>query len=189
MSELTTNSVSNPAKRVFEEIRRGSEIILVKVNPKDYTSVLTETLKLLTSMYDGVYIALNKPTTSIIKHFERENVNVERLVFIDCITAQFGQPEEIDNCIFLESPNPVQIAVYVERAVEMLKSNIRFVYMDSLSTISLYKSPETLIKFMRQLTGRLRIVGVIGVFFVINGEIETPYLAQISLMCDSIIEG
>ncbi|AKG91463.1 hypothetical protein GAH_01232 [Geoglobus ahangari] len=183
------SSTTSLGKRVFEEISRGNEVILIKTPVRSYFNVVYDVLRFLTSVSEGIYVSLSKPCFSIKKQLEREGVNVNRLIFVDCATKPFtGTVPSEGACVFIESPNPVQIAVYVEKAMNMVNSDLRFVYMDSLSTISLYKSPETLIKFMRQLTGRIRLKGFKAIIVVVENEIEPPYLAQLSLMCDSVIE-
>ncbi|WP_457590256.1 DUF7504 family protein [Geoglobus sp.] len=183
------SSTTNLGRKILEEIGKGNEIILVKTTVTLYFSAVSEILRLLTSISKGIYVSLTKPCPSIKKQLERDGVHVDNLIFVDCATRQFsGDIASDDGCMFIESPNPVQIAVYVERAMDMVDSELRFVYMDSLSTIALYKSPETLLKFMRQLTGRIRLKGFKGIIIVVENEIDPPYLAQLSLMCDSVVE-
>lgn len=189
MSESATSSTTNLGRRVLDEIGKGSEIILIKTSVTWYFSAVSEILKLLTSISKGIYVSLSKPCSSIKKQLERDGVNVNNLIFVDCATKQFcGNIIDDGGCMFIESPNPVQIAVYVERAMDLIDSELKFVYMDSLSTVALYKSAETLLKFMRQLTGRIRLRGFRGIILVVESEIDPPYLAQLSLMCDSVIE-
>lgn len=93
-----------------------------------------------------------------------------------------------DRCIYLNSPDPVLLQVSIERAMDLVSSENRFIYLDSLSTISLYKSFETLIKFLRHITGKIRLRGFVGTIFTIEKEMDESYFSQISLMCDEIIE-
>jgi hypothetical protein len=80
----------------------------------------------------------------------------------------------------------MQIAI--EQAMDMISAENRFIYIDSLSTISLYKSFETLLKFIRYITGKIRIKGFIGTIFSIEKEIDESYYSQIALMVDEVIE-
>ena len=189
MSGSATSSTTNLGKRIFDELSRGNEVILVRSSVTSYFTAVSEILRLLTSISKGIYVSLSKPCPSIKRQLERDGVNVRNIIFVDCATRQFSsETVESGGCMFIESPNPVQIAVYVERAMDMVDSELKFVYMDSLSTIALYKSPETLLKFMRQLTGRIRAKGFKGIIVVVENEIEPPYFAQLSLMCDSVVE-
>ncbi len=189
MSELTTNSISNLIEKLDESIERGAEIIMVKVSSKDYVKVGIEIIRHFTSIAEGIYITLNKPYFSLKKTFEKEGIDISKLIFIDCLTRQLGGEEiDVDRCLYLNSPDPVLLQVAIERGMDHIVSENRFIYLDSLSTISLYKSFESLVKFLRHITGKIRLRGFIGTIFTIEKEMNESYYSQISLLCDAIIE-
>jgi hypothetical protein len=184
------NSNSNLISRLNDALERGAEILLIKVDSKSYVRANLEVLKYFTSIAEGgIYIALNKPYFSLKKNLTKGGVDVSKLIFIDCLTRQLGGEEvDRDRCIYLNSPDPVLLQVSIERAMDLVSSENRFIYLDSLSTISLYKSFETLIKFLRHITGKIRLRGFVGTIFTIEKEMDESYFSQISLMCDEIIE-
>ncbi len=180
---------TNAVELIKEAIDSGAEIVLVKVDSKKYVKVSIEIVKYFTEMAEGIYVTLNKPYFSLKKLFIKEGIDLSKLVFIDCITLQLGgEMIDEDKCFYLNSPDPVQLQVTIERAMHLVTADNRFIYMDSLSTISLYKSFETLIKFLRHLTGKIRLRGFVGTIFTIEKEMNESYYSQISLMCDEIIE-
>lgn len=184
---MTTN-LSLP-ERIKEAIDNGAEIILVKVDAKSYVKVSLEIIKFFSSFAEGVYVTLNKPYFSLKKMLGKEGVDLNKLYFIDSITMQVGgEVIDEDRCFYLNSPDPVQLQVTIERAMDLITSDNRFIYIDSLSTISLYKSFETLIKFLRHITGKIRLRGFIGTIFTLEKEMDETYYSQITLMCDEVIE-
>lgn len=189
MSGSTTNSTTSLVERIDEALERGAQIILVKVDSKNYVRVSVEIVRHFTSIAEGIYVTLNKPYFSLRRTFQKEGIDLDRLIFIDCLTRQLGGEEiEPERCFYLNSPDPVQLQVSIERAMDMITSESRFIYMDSLSTISLYKSFETLIKFLRHITGKIRLRGFVGTIFTIEKEMDESYYSQIFLMCDEVIE-
>jgi hypothetical protein len=123
------------------------------------------------------------------KLLEKEGVDYSRIIFIDSITRQLGGEEiDIERCIYLNSPDPTLIQMAIEQTMDRIFSENRFIYIDSLSTISLYKSFETLLKFIRYITGKIRIKGFIGTIFSVEKEINESYYSQIALMVDEVIE-
>jgi hypothetical protein len=176
-------------KRIDEALNRGAEIILIKVSAKNYVRVSVEILKHFSQIAEGIVVTLNKPYFSLRKMLEKEGVNVDSLYFIDCITRQLGG-EEIDpeRCYYLNTPDPTQLQIAIDRMMDNITADNRFIYIDSLSTISLYRSFESLIKFLRHLTGKIRIKGFVGTMFTLEKEMDESYYSQISLMCDEIIE-
>ncbi|MDW7989735.1 MAG: hypothetical protein RMH75_03580 [Archaeoglobaceae archaeon] len=170
-------------------MENGAEIILVKLDAKNYVRISIEILKFLSSFAEGIYVTLNKPHFSLKKLLGKEGIDLRKLYFIDSITMQVGG-EIIDEerCFYLNSPDPVQLQIAIERAMDLISSENRFIYIDSLSTISLYKSFETLIKFLRHITGKIRLRGFIGTIFTLEREMDEVYYSQITLMCDEVIE-
>ena len=175
--------------RIREALDRGAEIILVKVDSRMYFRVSVDIVKYFSEIAEGIYITLNKPYFSLKKSLMKEGVKIENIYFIDCITRQLGGEEvDTDRCVYLNSPDPVQLQVNIERVMDLITSDNRFIYLDSLSTISLYKSFETLIKFLRHLTGKMRLRGFVGTIFTLEKEMDESFYSQITLMCDEVIE-
>ncbi len=184
---MTTNT--STVELIKEAIDRGAEIVLVKVDSKKYVKTSLEIVKYFTEVAEGIFVTLNRPYFSLKKMLLKEGVDLSKLYFIDCITLQLGG-EVIDEerCFYLTSPDPVQLQVTIERAMDLVTAENRFIYLDSLSTISLYKSFETLVKFLRHLTGKMRLRGFVGTIFTIEKEMDESYYSQISLMVDEVIE-
>lgn len=184
---MTTNL--SLIEKIKSAIDSGAEIILVKVDAKSYVKISLEIIKFFTSFADGVYVTLNKPYFSLKRMLTKEGIDLNKLYFIDSITMQVGgEVIDEDRCFYLNSPDPVQLQVTIERAMDLIGSNNRFIYIDSLSTISLYKSFETLIKFLRHITGKIRLRGFVGTIFTLEKEMDETYYSQITLMCDDVIE-
>lgn len=184
---MTTNL--SLIEKIKNAIDGGAEIILVKVDAKSYVKVSLDIVKFFTSFADGVYVTLNKPYFSLKRMLTKEGIDLNKLYFIDSITMQVGgEVMDEERCFYLSSPDPVQLQVTIERAMDLITSNNRFIYIDSLSTISLYKSFETLIKFLRHITGKIRLRGFVGTIFTLEKEMDETYYSQITLMCDEVIE-
>jgi hypothetical protein len=181
--------VSKVSEKLEESIESGAEIILVIVEAKKYVKTSLEILRFLTSFAEGVFVTLNRPYSSMKKLMEKEGIDYSKIIFIDSITRQLGGEEiDIERCRYLNSPDPTQMQIAIEQAMDMISAENRFIYIDSLSTISLYKSFETLLKFIRYITGKIRIKGFIGTIFSIEKEIDESYYSQIALMVDEVIE-
>ena len=177
------------AEKIDEAIKNGAEVILIRVGAKKYVEASLEIVKYLVKDSEGIFVTLNRPYSSMKKLMAKENINLDKILFIDALTRQIGGEEiDADRCIYLTSPDPTQMCLAIERAMGMVNSDRRFIYIDSLSTISLYKSLETLLKFIRYMVGKIRIKGFIGTIFSVEKEIDDAYYSQIALMVDEVIE-
>ncbi len=187
MSELTTNSDTSLVKRLEEAPESGLEVILFKVSTKKFNEVRGAVLSYLTNFSEGVFVSFNKPCPSLKKTLRSSGVNVDNIVFVDCMTRLLGGTEE-ENCIYTNSPDPVYIQVALKRAMDRICSEFKFVYMESLSTLTLYNSEESLIKFVRQVTGKIRVSGFVGLLFTLENEMSDELYSQLYLMSDYAIE-
>lgn len=177
------------AEKINEAIDAGAEIILIKVDAKRYVEACLEIIKYLTGDSYGVFVTLNRPYSSMKKLMSREGIDTEKIIFIDALTRQIhGEEVDPERCVYLNSPDPTQMQLAIERAMGCINAEKRFIYIDSLSTISLYKSFETLLRFTRHIIGKIRIKGFIGTIFSVEKEMDESYYSQIALMVDEIIE-
>ncbi|MEM4524347.1 MAG: hypothetical protein QXF29_04500, partial [Archaeoglobaceae archaeon] len=111
------NTSPSLAEKIKRAIEKGAEIILVKVDAKNYVKVSIEILKFFSEFAEGIYVTLNKPYFSLKKILGKEGVHLEKMYFIDCITLQVGgKTVDPDKCFYLTSPDPVQLQITIERA-------------------------------------------------------------------------
>ncbi|MEM4566658.1 MAG: hypothetical protein QXD49_08715, partial [Archaeoglobaceae archaeon] len=68
-------------ERIKEAIDKGAEIILVKVDAKNYVKVSLEIIKFFSSFAEGVYVTLNKPYFSLKRILGKEGVDLSKLYF------------------------------------------------------------------------------------------------------------
>ncbi len=187
MQEVNRDLVRGVVKKIEVALANGAEILLFKASTRSYSNLLREILRFFTGFADGIYVSFNKPCKSLRRLLSSAGVNVDRLVFIDCVSRQYAY-ERGNECIYVSSPDPVHIQVALRKASERLNSERKFVFFDSLSTISLYKSKESMIKFLRQVTGKLRMEGFVVLLFTLEGELDEATYAQVFLMSDEVIE-
>ena len=107
------------------------------VNAKKYTEANIELLKILINERKmlGIYLTINKPYVSIKKILEKNNIDTERIFFIDCITkTSGGNPEITENCLYIASPkNLTELGVALYQAMSAMKSKEnKFLFLDSI---------------------------------------------------------
>ena len=105
MSGLTTNSSINPIEDIRKALERGVEIILVKVDAKNYVKVSLEIIKYFTSIAEGIYVTLNKPYFSLKKMFLKEGIN------INYVYGSVSSPDE--KCLFVFCPEDIDLAAKI----------------------------------------------------------------------------
>ena len=63
----------------------------------------------------------------------------------------------------------------------------KFLFLDSLSTLLIYNAPGSLAKFTHFLMTRVKLLGLNGVFMVVEKEIDEKLLSEIVHFSDRVI--
>ena len=111
------------------------------------------------------------------------------MVFIDCISSMAGEcREDSKECIFIENPASLEdMVMHVSTLLDKIESGEKFVIMDSLSTLLMYSSTNSVKKFSLFLVNKLRSDGVKGIFVFIEREVPGDLEKALSAMCDKVI--
>lgn len=173
-----------------DELRNGTEkfIALVVIPSNKFQETSLQILNMMLNRYKGGgYITINRPYQSMVKLLRGSNINERNVFFIDCITEYLREKEMIvKNCSFVDSPaNLTEIGIALD---PILKDSIHnFVILDSLDLLTVYNSPDLVIKFTHFLTGKLRIHDMSGIFLIAKDKSDEKMLAEMGQFCDRII--
>ncbi|MBI1973595.1 hypothetical protein HYS54_02175 [Candidatus Micrarchaeota archaeon] len=168
-------------------------IVLVMTTADKYHAVNTEVLRYyLTKLRKTcIYVSMNRPAIAMQKVLGKEGVETKRVFFIDCITA-IAEPHGMTragNIVFVTSPqNLTDMSIAISEAAEQIKKGERFLFFDSLSTLSLYNESESVAKFAHFLTTKLRELDIAAVFLLLEKETDQKIINNIAQFCDNVVE-
>lgn len=135
----------------------------------------------------GIYITLNRPYDSIVGLMKKENIDIKKLSFIDCISKEIGKPKGKVNCIFVRSPADLtEIAVALDKLFQHNKHG--FIFFDSLDTLLFYNRLDRVIKFVHFITGKMRIYGINGVLLGLHEKTTEELIGELAPFTDKIIK-
>ncbi len=164
---------------------------IVLTDSSDYAKVSSLVLKHLTNdlkMF-GVYASFNKPYATLIEDLKREDVDTNRLFFIDLITeTAVGRVEKTQQCLCLASPrNLTDFSIALSEIVKSLPPGKHFVLIDSLNTMMLYNHEDVVTQFVHYFAGRMKLWKVNGVLLSTDGELNKRILGQLTQFLDKVI--
>ncbi|MBM3303643.1 MAG: hypothetical protein FJY76_00985 [Candidatus Aenigmarchaeota archaeon] len=135
-----------------------------------------------------LYVAINQPYNRMLRVMERKSVDVKRVFFIDCITeTSGGKAERAGNCLYVNSPsNLTELGIAISQALHAIPGQ-KFLFMDALSTLVIYNTPNSFAKFAHFLMTRVKLLGLNGIFMVVEKEMEEQVFSRISHFSDRII--
>jgi KaiC/GvpD/RAD55 family RecA-like ATPase len=166
-------------------------LLLFVMNTEDYLekniAILNEVLKPEDAV--GVYVTLSRPYSVLIKILEKNNINTDKLFFIDCITKTIGTENEEKKCLFLENPqNLTNITIAIEEIISTIPSKNKSLFVDPLSTLLIYNQAETVSKFLHFLTGKIRILNLNGVLLSTEKEHDSEFADQMEQFVDKTVD-
>ena len=172
----------------FNEID-NNELVLLVIPSEKVEEVNREILDYLVSKKGAIciYTTFSKPYNVVLKNLEKERINTDRIFLIDCVTPVSG-PEEISGTkkvIFCQPNSLTNISISVTTALKsMSKDKNRVLILDTISTLMLYNSKNTVIKFIHHLSGEIRKYGVKSLIFTLDEESDKSMISEVSLFCD-----
>lgn len=173
--------------RVRDGLNRFSETssILISCDIENYLKVNMIVLKNLVNEkgFRCIYVAINKPFSSLIEAFKREGVDAERLSFIECATVSTGS----EGMILAKPDNLTDVNMSISRLIEETLGR-KFVYMDAISTLYIFNPGNVVERFARHLVSSARLKRTGLILVAVNEEIEKRSMAVLTTFCDGKIE-
>ena len=184
--------VENLSKKLIEEL--GDEFIpslsLVLTSSRDYnkTNIALAEYLVNTIGIPGVYVTLNKPYMSM-KTVLQDKIDLRMIIFIDVITKSTGgKVIDEDNCLYLDNiQNLSDLGIAIDRALEAIPGDKKFLLFDSLATLEIYNKVETVLKFIYFLSGKIRSKGINGILLSLERTSDDDMLSQLSMFCDQTV--
>jgi len=180
-----------------------NKVVLFLVEPKKYMDTNLEIIKIVIkeNKFSGIYVTVNRPFITLVNIMKKKGIDTNRIFFIDCITKMIPSPrgisltsrrkfEKKENCIFIPSPSRLtEIGLALSEALSgMRHPRNKFLYLDSLSTLSIYNDLSTIAKFVHFLTTRVRLFGVVGLIMCVEKKMDDKLFNILSEVCDMTIE-
>lgn len=170
------------------------EFIALIVSSAEIYSIAQEVvLKVLVGKkgMSGAYVTFNRPYSTLKVSIGEMGLDLSKLFFIDLITESAGGNAErcaADRCFYVSSPkNLTELSILMEQAMLRLPREGRFVFIDSISTMLIYNDSDTVLRFIHTLTGKMRLLGITGIIFLLDKESDEKFRAQVAQFCDKII--
>ncbi|MFH1210868.1 MAG: hypothetical protein V1645_03045 [archaeon] len=176
--------------KLEEEIKSMPEkfVALIIVPSNKFQETSMQILNIMMEKYKGGgYVTVNRPYQSMVKMLRTGNINERNIFFVDCITEYLRENEMVvRNCSFVDSPaNLTDIGIALDPIIKDKKHN--FIMVDSIDLLSVYNSPELVIKFAHFITGKLRLHDTSGIFLASKEKSDEKLINEMAQFCDRVI--
>jgi KaiC/GvpD/RAD55 family RecA-like ATPase len=175
----------------FSRLNHGW-VALMQVPMEKAMDVNVESIKVLQGLgYEGVYITLSKDYVELTKIFREKGVNMGKLAFVDGVSQMYGiGAVDSHNVKYISGPISLDgIVTAITDIIPVIKSEKKFVFLDSITTVLLYNSLERTLKFSEFLTNSLKRLQVAGVVTSVSrGFANDNLIKELTKMSDEVIK-
>jgi archaellum biogenesis ATPase FlaH len=143
----------------------------------------------------GVYVSSNRPTNNLIEKVKDYGYDLKkaledgRVWVVDLVSKNVGD-SEVKGVIYVSSASELSATqMAIEKAINRIKGRdgSGWLLLDSIATLLVFNSPDSLMEFFHFLLGRLRVLGFDGIIFTVREGIEVKVISTIRQFCDEII--
>jgi KaiC/GvpD/RAD55 family RecA-like ATPase len=184
-------NISELLKDRFSRLEHGW-IALLQVPMQNAMDVNTESIKVLQGLgYEGVYITLSKDYVELTKMFREKEIDMGKLAFVDGVSQMYGiGAVDAPNIKYISGPISLDgIVAAITDIIPAMKSEKKFVFLDSITTVLLYNSLERTLKFSEFLTVSLKRLQVAGVVTSVSkGFANDNLIKELTKMSNEVIK-
>ena len=163
-----------------------SPVVLLSVEPIAYQEGILGALRYFSERFGiGLYITLNKPYAVLRGAFEKDGLAPGSLVYLDSIT---NTPERrTESCHFMgRMCELTDLCIALAKMISE-KKEVRFVFVDSVSTLLIYNDSKSVARFCHSVVEKLRGLGLPAALVLVDLEEGKDVAAQLAQFCDAYV--
>ncbi|MEI7961245.1 MAG: hypothetical protein WCI04_02820 [archaeon] len=180
-------SIDLKIKEMIEEMPKAYSIILLLPRAQHELRYLRLAKYFADNKLPGIYLTLNKGISEILNLMHAQNINTDKITFIDAVTRMSdGVEVENDKFIYLESPDDMtELNRESDNAISAMKKGEGFFIIDSVTTLLVYNKAVIVEKFLHRLSQKIKNSELQGIFLAADST-DKETLDTISQFCDDV---
>lgn len=184
--------MANIKQRLEGAIKKHQKgaVIMMELPAEGYFEAGSAAVKFLTGKsFGGVYVSFQRPFNNVISLLKDEGVNVNKMLFIDMATMLSGEKLVDDpRCIHLSSDvNIDDLVRAIYSSLDRIKSDKKFIFIDSLTTIALYKPLSETMRFSEFLMREVKKRSNLLIFNIAQDLKQKRFIKDIALEVDEVV--
>lgn len=165
-------------------IKDENQLTMIVMSGTEYNNITKKIVKELSSR-KVIYITLNKTTDALKETFSKAGINIEKFLFLDCISKTIKSVDNTEDAYYISSP-----AALTELSLaltKLTKGDFEYVVFDSITNLLTYSPKTTVIKFITFLINNIRESDTKAVFYMLDIEEYKQVLQECGTMMDETI--
>lgn len=181
-------------KLIEERIAKqtGKWTFMFEVPEEKYFDVNLETVKILVNNknYSGLYISLHRPYKNLVSLLKGRGIDTDKLLFIDAASSQAAVKEkDTKKCTYISKDlNIDELVKAIYRMTPNIKGEEKFLFLDSITTLTLYQPLSETLRFAEFLSRTLTKKEVNGVIVNVAKDLaQKKFIQDIVMNVDEVI--
>ncbi|MBI5355108.1 MAG: hypothetical protein HZB68_01490 [Candidatus Aenigmarchaeota archaeon] len=168
-------------------LKSNKKVIMMELPADRYLEAGSASVKVLIDLgYRGVYVSFQRPCSNISSILSRNGIDTKKLVFIDA-ASPLAEEKKTGNCVYISERVEVdELVRAVYTSLGKLEGK-KFIYIDSISTIALYKPLSETMRLSEFLVSTVRKENCTLVFNVAKDLAQKKFVRDIALKADAVI--
>mgnify|MGYP000492405473 CR=1 FL=1 len=171
-------------------------IIMRELPTDEYFEETSNAIKKLTEQgYEGVYLSFQRPFSNISDSFQNQGIDMDKMLVIDAASALCCAEDKKGSdphCVPIEKKTNVdELVKAIYSSLPKLHGKKHFVFIDSLTTITLYKPLSETIRFSDFLVKTVRRsddAEVTLIFNVSKDLSQKDFIRDVAFKVDEVVE-
>lgn len=171
-------------------------IIMRELPTDEYFEETSNAIKKLTEQgYEGVYLSFQRPFSNISNSFQNQGIDMDKMLVIDAASALCcAEDKQVSDphCVSIEKKTNVdELVKAIYSSLPKLHGKKHFVFIDSLTTITLYKPLSETIRFSDFLVKTVRRSDdseVTLIFNVSKDLSKKDFIRDVAFKVDEVVE-
>ncbi|MFH0885438.1 MAG: hypothetical protein V1861_07050 [Candidatus Micrarchaeota archaeon] len=162
-------------------------VIAIEIPPAAHLKANAASVSLIMGMgYSGIYLTFHVPFEDILSDLKSQGADMDKIIFVTCDAKKSGE----SRCVIVpKGCNVNDIIVAVGVALPKLKSAKKFIFVDSLTTLSASRQLAEALKFSEFLKRLIkeREVDMVILAFDSNDAVHMKFIEDTAIHVDEIV--
>jgi len=168
---------------VKKELASNQTVLLVMPSV-EYNGVIVDVIKQLSG--NICYVTANKTYDALKESFQKNKVNIEKIVFIDTISKTMKKvPDQAESVYYVSSPGALtELSLAVEK---FLRHDFDYLIFDSITNLAIYQNKNICAKFITDLVNKVKKTKTKAVFYAVDSEEQRGVIDHAGQIVDSVV--
>jgi hypothetical protein len=175
---------------IKKEISNNKKILMILPDKLDSPEYILGLIKTMKNVDKICYVTLYKSRVFLLDKFKKNNINVDKLYFVDCVSAYIKEPEPAENTYFAPAPYELES---IKKGINLaIEKGYSFIIFDSLSALLQYglyvpAGADILVRFIKSFSDVLEKNNGIIIFLCNKKATETLLIEESLVIFDKVI--